>query len=213
MAALYPETVPAGCGRICYSGCWRYIDVEDNGLGVGVVVPGIALESERDGGQAVAVKFKLDDNLPVSSAAILTSAGHDVDTVTPRRPDRRGRSRCHRYRERLLLPSACTERTYSRWARFAPPGTRTYPSESDPVILGADHPTREDVASAFGPDTHIRDRPKTDVRDLEFCLPSLMVSNCADGMLARTLRDFHDHDPSCAPSGRRPDSGSLGRLL
>jgi predicted nuclease of predicted toxin-antitoxin system len=28
------------------------------------------------------VKFKLDENLPVSSAAILTSAGHDVDTVT-----------------------------------------------------------------------------------------------------------------------------------
>jgi predicted nuclease of predicted toxin-antitoxin system len=28
------------------------------------------------------VNFKLDENLPVSSAAILTSAGHDVDTVT-----------------------------------------------------------------------------------------------------------------------------------
>jgi predicted nuclease of predicted toxin-antitoxin system len=28
------------------------------------------------------VKFKLDENLPVSSAVILTSAGHDVDTVT-----------------------------------------------------------------------------------------------------------------------------------
>jgi predicted nuclease of predicted toxin-antitoxin system len=28
------------------------------------------------------VKFKLDENLPVSSAAILTSGGHDVDTVT-----------------------------------------------------------------------------------------------------------------------------------
>jgi predicted nuclease of predicted toxin-antitoxin system len=27
------------------------------------------------------VKFKLDENLPVSSAAILTNAGHDVDTV------------------------------------------------------------------------------------------------------------------------------------
>jgi len=27
------------------------------------------------------VKFKLDENLPVSSAAILTTAGHDVDTV------------------------------------------------------------------------------------------------------------------------------------
>jgi predicted nuclease of predicted toxin-antitoxin system len=27
------------------------------------------------------VKFKLDENLPVSSAATLTSAGHDVDTV------------------------------------------------------------------------------------------------------------------------------------
>jgi hypothetical protein len=27
------------------------------------------------------VKFKLDENLPVSSATILTSAGHDVDTV------------------------------------------------------------------------------------------------------------------------------------
>jgi hypothetical protein len=27
------------------------------------------------------VKFKLDENLPVSSAAILTSVGDDVDTV------------------------------------------------------------------------------------------------------------------------------------
>lgn len=28
------------------------------------------------------MKFKLDENLPASSAAILASAGHDVDTVT-----------------------------------------------------------------------------------------------------------------------------------
>jgi len=35
------------------------------------------------------VKFKLHENLPVSSAAILTSAGHDVDTVTEE--DMRGR--------------------------------------------------------------------------------------------------------------------------
>ena len=28
------------------------------------------------------MKFKLDENLPVSSAATLTSVGHDVDTVT-----------------------------------------------------------------------------------------------------------------------------------
>ena len=28
------------------------------------------------------MKFKLDENLPASSAAILTNAGHDVDTVT-----------------------------------------------------------------------------------------------------------------------------------
>ena len=28
------------------------------------------------------MKVKLDENLPVSSAAILTSTGHDVDTVT-----------------------------------------------------------------------------------------------------------------------------------
>ena len=27
------------------------------------------------------MKFKLDENLPVSSSAILTSTGHDVDTV------------------------------------------------------------------------------------------------------------------------------------
>jgi predicted nuclease of predicted toxin-antitoxin system len=27
------------------------------------------------------VKFKLDENLPVSSAAILADAGHDVDTI------------------------------------------------------------------------------------------------------------------------------------
>jgi hypothetical protein len=31
---------------------------------------------------AVTVKFKLDENLPVLFAAILTSAGHEVDTVT-----------------------------------------------------------------------------------------------------------------------------------
>jgi hypothetical protein len=31
---------------------------------------------------AVSVKFKLDENLPVSSAAILTGASHDVDPVT-----------------------------------------------------------------------------------------------------------------------------------
>jgi len=30
------------------------------------------------------VKFKLDENLPASSAAILESAGHDVDTVSHR---------------------------------------------------------------------------------------------------------------------------------
>ena len=35
------------------------------------------------------MKFKLDENLPVSSAAILTGAGHDVDTVTEE-----GLSRC-----------------------------------------------------------------------------------------------------------------------
>jgi predicted nuclease of predicted toxin-antitoxin system len=28
------------------------------------------------------VKFKLDENLPASSSAVLTSAGHDVDTVS-----------------------------------------------------------------------------------------------------------------------------------
>jgi hypothetical protein len=28
------------------------------------------------------VKFKLDENLPVSSAEVLASVGHDVDTVT-----------------------------------------------------------------------------------------------------------------------------------
>ena len=28
------------------------------------------------------MKFKLDENLPVSSAAIVTGAGHDADTVT-----------------------------------------------------------------------------------------------------------------------------------
>jgi predicted nuclease of predicted toxin-antitoxin system len=28
------------------------------------------------------VKFKLDENLPASSAAVLADAGHDVDTVT-----------------------------------------------------------------------------------------------------------------------------------
>jgi hypothetical protein len=27
------------------------------------------------------VKFKLDENLPVSAASVLAAAGHDVDTV------------------------------------------------------------------------------------------------------------------------------------
>ena len=28
------------------------------------------------------MKFKLDENLPASSSTILTSAGHDVDSIT-----------------------------------------------------------------------------------------------------------------------------------
>jgi hypothetical protein len=32
------------------------------------------------------VKFKLDENLPASSAAKLTDAGHDVDTVAEEHP-------------------------------------------------------------------------------------------------------------------------------
>jgi hypothetical protein len=47
------------------------------------------------------VKFELDENLPASSAAILETEGHDVDTVTAEgltgaRPGRRRRS--HRSR-------------------------------------------------------------------------------------------------------------------
>ena len=43
---------------------------------------GAALAREESApATAVTVKFKLDENLPVSSAAILTSVGHDVDTV------------------------------------------------------------------------------------------------------------------------------------
>jgi hypothetical protein len=34
--------------------CWRYLHVEGEGFGVGVVVPGIAFQGEGDGGQAVA---------------------------------------------------------------------------------------------------------------------------------------------------------------
>jgi len=36
----------AGSG---YSGCWCDVDVEGERFGVGVIVPGVALESERDG--------------------------------------------------------------------------------------------------------------------------------------------------------------------
>jgi hypothetical protein len=39
------------------------------------------IATETASAAAVAVKFKLDENLPISSAAILSSAGHDVDTV------------------------------------------------------------------------------------------------------------------------------------
>jgi hypothetical protein len=35
--------------------CWRHVHVEGEGFGVGVVVPGIAFQSEGDGGQAVAL--------------------------------------------------------------------------------------------------------------------------------------------------------------
>jgi uncharacterized protein (DUF433 family) len=53
---------------------------------------GAALARGTASAAAVAVKFKLDENPPVSSAAILISAGHDVDTVIdeglPTRPIR-----------------------------------------------------------------------------------------------------------------------------
>src|SRR5580692_11681689 len=39
----------------CFSGCWRYVHVEGEGLGVGVVVAGVAFQGERDGGHAVAL--------------------------------------------------------------------------------------------------------------------------------------------------------------
>ena len=42
---------------------------------------GAALARRTAPAAAVTVKFKLDENLPVSYTAILTSAGHDVDTV------------------------------------------------------------------------------------------------------------------------------------
>ena len=35
--------------------CWRHVHVEGEGFGVGVVVPGIAFQSEGDSGQAVAL--------------------------------------------------------------------------------------------------------------------------------------------------------------
>jgi hypothetical protein len=40
--------------RSCLSGCWRYVHVEGEGLGVGVVVTGIAFQGERDGVPRVA---------------------------------------------------------------------------------------------------------------------------------------------------------------
>lgn len=33
----------------CLSGCWRDVHIEGEGFGVGVVVPGVALQGERDG--------------------------------------------------------------------------------------------------------------------------------------------------------------------
>lgn len=40
-----------------------------------------ACPRETTADPAVAVKFKLDENLPVSAASVLADAGHDVDTV------------------------------------------------------------------------------------------------------------------------------------
>ena len=58
----YPTVTVAGVRR---RRLWR-------GAGTGGTAPAAT----------ITVKFKLDENLPVSSAAILTGAGHDVDTVT-----------------------------------------------------------------------------------------------------------------------------------
>jgi hypothetical protein len=49
------SAVPGSCGKVCFSGCWRYVHVEGEGPGVGVVVAGVAFQGERDGGHAVAL--------------------------------------------------------------------------------------------------------------------------------------------------------------
>jgi hypothetical protein len=81
-SALCP--MPAGCRAIdrklrrsLFSGCWRYVHVEGEGFGVGVIVLGIALEGERDGGQA----FALGVLASSGSAAVDVQGRHAVMPV------------------------------------------------------------------------------------------------------------------------------------
>src|SRR5580698_7908625 len=50
--------------RSCFSGCRRYVHVEGEGLGVGVVVAGVAFHGERDGGHAVALGVPAGQGAP-----------------------------------------------------------------------------------------------------------------------------------------------------
>lgn len=59
------------------SGCWRHAHVEYDDFGVRVVVPGIALKSEGDGGQA----FSLIIFAVGGASAIDVQGGHAVVPV------------------------------------------------------------------------------------------------------------------------------------
>jgi predicted nuclease of predicted toxin-antitoxin system len=52
------------------------------------------------------VRFKLDENLPAAAVAVLTAAGHDVDTVVEEKlagqPDPRILEACHREARTLI---------------------------------------------------------------------------------------------------------------
>lgn len=59
----------------------EYRTVDTAGVRAAACLRGGACPREAAATAAVAVNFRLDENLPASSAAVLASAGHDADTV------------------------------------------------------------------------------------------------------------------------------------
>jgi len=56
LSASAAASTVSGSFTVLFSGCWRYVHVEGEGLGVGVVVAGVAFQGERDSGHAVALR-------------------------------------------------------------------------------------------------------------------------------------------------------------